>query len=231
MTEKSCVFDETGIFIKESKNRFLCEVKVNERITECYIPSSCRIDNFLELSNKEVLLSKNKSKNPRTQYRVVAVKHKRSYIILNTSISNLLIYNNLHLRRFSFLGSRKNALKEKMIGSYKADILIQSKGCDTIIEIKSIISPNHEAFFPTVYSQRAIDQLQQIKSLLAAGYNACYIFVSLNPYTKNLQINPAIKEYHALLNDCVQLGMVLKGYSCKCLNNKLSLTKEITVCL
>lgn len=231
MIENSCVFDKTGIFIRESKNRFLCEVKVNEQITECYIPSSCRIDNFLDLSNKEVLLSKNKSQNPRTQYRVVAVKHKRSYIIINTSISNLLVYDNLHLRRFSFLGPRKNALKEKMIGSYKADILIQNKFGNTIIEIKSIISPSHEAFFPTVYSQRAIDQLQQIKSLLSAGYNACYIFISLNPYTKTLQINPDIKEYHALLKECIQLGMVLKGYSCKFMNNKLSLTKEIAVSL
>ena len=45
-----CIGNETGTFIKESKNRFLCEVLVDKKITECYIPSSCRLDNFLELT-------------------------------------------------------------------------------------------------------------------------------------------------------------------------------------
>ena len=222
-------FNETGVFLRESKNRFLCEVMSKGSITECYIPSSCRLDNFLDLSGKEVILSKNKTKNSRTIYRVNAVKHKKSYIILNTSIANELIYNNLNLRRFSFLGPRKEAFKEKILGSYKTDIFIKDKVSGTIIEIKSIISTDNEALFPTVYSKRAIEQLQSIYTLLLQGYSACYFFISLNPYVNRIELNSDIKEYHALLNKCVQLGMVLKGYNCKLKDSELMLTKEIHI--
>ena len=45
-----------GIFIREQKNRFICEVMVEDEIIECYVPSSCRLDNFIDLHGKRVLL-------------------------------------------------------------------------------------------------------------------------------------------------------------------------------
>lgn len=40
----------TGTFVKELKNRFLCEVVISGIPTECYVPSSCHLSNFLELA-------------------------------------------------------------------------------------------------------------------------------------------------------------------------------------
>ena len=45
-----------GIFIQELKNRFLCEVLVNGETTVCYVPSSCHLSNFLDLTNKKVVV-------------------------------------------------------------------------------------------------------------------------------------------------------------------------------
>ena len=42
-----------GQFVRELKNRFLCEVVINGRVEECYIPSSCHLGNFLQLEGKE----------------------------------------------------------------------------------------------------------------------------------------------------------------------------------
>ena len=44
-----------GIFKKELKNRFLCLVEIDGEDTLCYIPSSCRLSNFIDLTGKEVL--------------------------------------------------------------------------------------------------------------------------------------------------------------------------------
>jgi DNA-binding sugar fermentation-stimulating protein len=228
--DKLSMFDKKGIFVKESKNRFLCEVIVDDRTVECYIPSSCRLDNFLQLSGRTVLLSRNKSNSSRTEYSVTAIPYKASYLLLNTSLSNKLIFENISSRRFSFIGTRNNILKEQKIGTYKADLLVAEK-TKTLIEIKSIITQSNDAIFPTVYSQRAIDQLRHIYDLLLSGYKACYFFVSLNPYVKNIKINSDIKEYHALLADCIKQGMVLKGYTCKLINNSLTITKEIPISL
>lgn len=225
---KLSMFDKEGIFVNESKNRFLCEVIVDGQTTECYIPSSCRLDNFLQLPGKTVLLSRNMSRSSRTEYSVAAISHKGSYILLNTSISNKLILDNINSRRFSFIGPRNNILKEQKIGAYKVDLLVDEK-IKTLIEIKSIITPSNNAFFPTVFSQRAIDQLEQIRYLLKRGYKACYFFVSLNPYVKSIRINSDINEYHALLNECIMQGMVLKGYSCKLIDDYFTISKVIPI--
>lgn len=221
-------YDEVGTFIRESKNRFLCEVLINGLATECYIPSSCRLDNFLELTGKQVLLLKTKSVNARTKYSLIAVPYKYSYIILNTSLSNRAIYDSLSSRRFSFLGVRKTVFAERSIDGYKADLFIESTP-GVIIEIKSLISLLSIATFPTVYSQRAINQLHELMRLSKSGYSICYFIVSLNPYVKEIQINPQLKEHNALLKDAQEHGIVLKAFCCEIISGTPSITKEIPI--
>ena len=62
-----------GQFVRELKNRFLCEVVIDGKVEVCYIPSSCHLSNFLQLEGKEVLLMPTVAKNSRTSFAVVAV--------------------------------------------------------------------------------------------------------------------------------------------------------------
>jgi len=165
-------------FLRELKNRFLCEVEVKGKLFECYVPSSCRLSNFLELDGKPVLLKQNISPKGRTKYALVAIPYKRSYILLNSSFANRVVEDNIHKRQFSFLEKRTIILKEYYIEDYKADLFVVDS--NTIVEIKSVISINEAAIFPKVYSERAIKQLTILKSLLQKGYKACYIIISLN---------------------------------------------------
>ena len=45
-----------GKFKEEIKNRFLCTVNINGANTICYIPSSCRLSNFINLTDRMVML-------------------------------------------------------------------------------------------------------------------------------------------------------------------------------
>ena len=92
-----------GIFIKELKNRFLCEVLIDGVSTVCYVPSSCHLGNFLDLQSKKVLLVRTQTPKSRTQYALFAIPYKRSQIILNTSMANFAVVNSLRGRRFSYL--------------------------------------------------------------------------------------------------------------------------------
>ena len=180
------------------------------------------------LSGKEVILVKTKTSGARTKYSVTAIPYKKSYIILNTSFSNRAVLKSLNSKKFSFLGSRKNVLSEQYIGNYKADIIISTEQ-KTIIEIKSVISLLPNANFPTVYSQRGIDQLYKLIGLMQVGYKVCYFIISLNPYVNQIHINSKITEYHALLISAQEQGMVLKAYGCKINNNLLKISKEIPI--
>ena len=157
-----------GQFVRELKNRFLCEVVINGRVEECYIPSSCHLGNFLQLEGKDVLLLPIAAKKSRTAFAVIAVKYKRSYIILNTSYANRLVEYAIQGRCLSYLGSRRNHAREKKIEDYKCDFYIEDT--NTVIEVKSIISTSNIGEFPTVYSERTLKQLYKIKDILRTGY-------------------------------------------------------------
>lgn len=218
---------KTGQFINESKNRFLCTVKIDGAEEVCYIASSCRLDNFIDLRGKSVLLARNKGTKGRTRYSVIGVKHKRSYIILNTSWANKAIDSSLLKRRFSFLGKRRDYRAEIDVCGYKADFYIPCS--KTIIEVKSVIATSDAAFFPTVYSERTLVQLKRIAELLDEGYKGYFIIVSLNPYVKAINLLQDT-EVVLQLNECIARGLIVKGFCCRLSADGLpQITSEIPV--
>lgn len=215
-----------GIFKRELKNRFLCEVQIDNDDVVCYVPSSCHLSNFLQLEGKKVLLVATKTIGSRTPYALFAVPYKRSYIILNTSMANRAFENSIQRRCFSFLGGRKDIIKEHTVDGYKTDLFLPVS--NTIIEIKSIISIEDRAIFPTVYSERTIYQLKTIYSMLLKGYRVCMAFVSLHPYVKNITID-SNTEFYTELVKCLDAGLILKAYTCRLQNDKVLIDKEICV--
>lgn len=200
-----------GVFIKELRNRFLCEVLVSGMSTVCYVPSSCHLGNFLTLQGKRVLLVPTSTPNTRTNYSLYALPYKRSYIVLNTSMANRAVEASLQRRQFSFLGKRRHFLTEHRIDKYKADLYIEDT--NTIIEVKSVLSLDEVAKFPTVFSERSLAQLDTLKEFLIHSYKIHYCIVSLNPYVKIIQIlsNTA---FWPMLSDCLSSGMTISGHSC-----------------
>ena len=202
-----------GTFKEETKNRFLCQVTIDGEDVECYIPSSCRLGNFIDMKGRTVLLKHNQAKDARTEYAVYAVKIKNEFILLNLSQANRIIEVALPKRRFSFLGLRKQIVREKRIGDYKSDLYIEDT--KTLIEIKSILSFQKTALFPTVYSERGIKQLVQLSSLLDEGFKVCYFFASFSHHVREIQINNGIEEYARLFNVCLEKGMTVYGITLK----------------
>jgi DNA-binding sugar fermentation-stimulating protein len=200
-----------GEFKEEIKNRFLCIVNINGSDTVCYIPSSCRLSNFIDLANRRVILRPIKNKNARTKYAVYAIKYGQGYVPLNLSDTNRLIEKSLKRRIFSFLGARKNIYREENIDGYKSDLYITDT--DTIIEIKSVLSFSKNALFPTVFSGRANRQLKSIMSLLENGHKVCYMLILMYSGTKSISINEQQTEYAELFNACVKKGMAVFAFS------------------
>ena len=223
-------FDEkyiTGIFLEELKNRFLCRVRVNHEDAICYIPSSCRLSNFLNLTGKVVLLRKNATSGSRTRYAVYAVKCGRQFLLVNLSEANRVVENEIGRRFFSFLGKRKFVSHEVNIDGYKSDLFIEDTG--TIIEIKSILSVEQTALFPTVYSERAVQQFRKLSKLLEDGYKVCYMFVSLNPKVESITINRSVPEFFEAFCDCINLGMEVCAVAVKLVNQNPTIHKRIKV--
>lgn len=200
-----------GTFQTEIKNRFLCNVNIAGEEVTCYIPSSCRLSNFIDMTGRMVLLRPIETPNARTPYAVYAVKYRKNFILLNLAQANRVIEAQIKRRYFSFLGIRKTVSREYKIGGYKADLFVHDT--KTLIEIKSTLSFSKEAVFPTVYSERSVKQLKEISRLLDDGYRACYILVSLNPCVKEIIISSEVEDYYKIFMECVEKGMTYCAFS------------------
>ena len=215
-----------GIFIKECKNRFICEVMVEDEAIECYVPSSCRLDNFIDLQGKRVLLLPTEAPTARTRYSLFAVPYKRNHILLNIGKVNSVIERDLNKRYFSILGKRSKVYREYKLGSYKSDLFINDS--KTLLEIKSVLSLEKSALFPTVFSQRTLDQLKEISALLDSGYNATLIIASLSPYVEMIQIDHSSPFYEAI-KPCVEKGMQLLAVSLHISQGEARIKKRISI--
>ena len=214
-----------GCFVNEKKNRFLCEVLIDGTLHECYIPSSCHLSHFVDLPGKTVVLKENKFPTSRTKYTVFGVKNGKEIVPLQLTISNQVILHSLNSQQFSFLGAREHVEKEKIIDGYKCDLFI--KDTKTIMEIKSIIDFSETAVFPSVYSERANNQLQALSRLLTCGYKVCYMFVSLSSSVQSICLNKTMTDFINPFYDCLEKGMLIKAYSVKMVDDGVLLHKEI----
>ncbi len=91
-----------GRFCKESKNRFLAMVEIN------------------------VLLVSTQAATARTRYAILAVKHDRHNILLNTSLSNKALFHYLQYHRNYYYGAESHIYAESCIDDYKADLFVES---------------------------------------------------------------------------------------------------------
>ena len=90
-------------------------MEIDSELIVCYVPSSYHLSNFLKLNQKEVLPVPTATPNSRTKYALFAVPYKKNYIVLNTSMANRAIEESLKSRLFSYLGKRKNVIKEHSV--------------------------------------------------------------------------------------------------------------------
>ena len=215
-----------GIFIKEQKNRFICEVMVEDETIECYVPSSCRLDNFIDLHGKRVLLLPTEAPNARTRFSLFAVPFKRNHILLNIGRVNSVVERDIKKRCFSSLGKRIEVHRECKIGAYKSDLFIENTR--TLLEVKSVLSLEKDAVFPTVFSQRALDQLTEISSLMDKGYNAALVIASLSPYVNQIQIDHATPFYKTI-RPCIEKGMQLLAVSLYIHQGEARIKKKIKI--
>lgn len=215
-----------GTFVEELKNRFLCSVRIDDKLVECYVPSSCRLGNFLELRGKQVLLVPTQSQKARTKYALLAIPYKKNHILLNTGLSNKIIAESIKRRYFSFIGKRNEIMREYCIDGYKSDLYV--KDSDTLIEIKSVISLNSTAKFPTVFSERSLIQLYQIYELLCKGHHAVFIITSLNPYVKKIYMDKDSKLYGAM-QPCLEKGMRLIAFSIGFSQEEIIIKKSLPI--
>lgn len=218
--------DTHGTFCYEIKNRFRCIVEVEGNEKLCYVASSSKLSNFIELAGANVLLLPKGKNASSTEYTLYAAEVANGRVLLELSLANTAIEEQLYRRYFSFLGKRKNIHREKTVDGYKADLYIEDT--DTLVEIKTVISPEKTATFPSVYSERSLTQLKKVLELLGKNHKVCYLFAILHPGIRKLKIDTNT-EFYKLFVQCVEAGMLYRACKLKTTENEISVEGIIDI--
>ncbi|MCI3918742.1 DNA/RNA nuclease SfsA [Paenibacillus sp. TRM 82003] len=200
-----------GVFIEECKNRFLCLVKIKKEEHLCYVASSAKLSNFVDLANKKVLLIKNKGTRTRTAYTLYAVKSELGYMVLNLSVANTLLLEVIRKEYSSNMSIQKEKFTQE---GYKSDHLVVSVP-PTIVEVKSILADKKAVRFPSVNGERSIRQLEALEAALLNGYQVRYCLVLLSSYVDHITLDANATDFNARLKKCIELGMGLETYRLK----------------
>ena len=97
---------------------------------------------------------------------------------------------------------------------------------NTVIEVKTILSDKREGRFPSSTSVRVKKQLSQILELLDKGYQVCYLFIVLNPTTKQVKLGDELKQ---IFEECIAKGMICKAYALKFFNESPVIHKCVKI--
>lgn len=213
-----------GVFIRELKNRFRCEVEVNNNINVCYVPASCRLSTFADFKGCNVILKKAKG-NTTLEYSLFGIEYDDNFILIDLKETNKIVSDSLLTEQFDYLGERNSFKKEMPFVDYRSDFYIED--IRTIIEVKSVITLNECSPVKIVYSDRNIRQLKRISNLLHEGYSVYYIFVAMCNMTKEITISNHESEFYTLFTQNINNGMKVKAYSILWTGEDCKLSEEI----
>lgn len=220
---------ETGIFIKECSNRFLCIVKIRNIEETCYMSSSSKLSHFIQLAGRQVLLIPNKGKEVKTKYTLFAVKNDIDYTLLNLCYVNKLLLNEFS-KQDSIYEKPGKILREKKVEQLlKVDFLIESSQ-KIIVEAKGILTENTTAYFPSVVKvDRAIHQLIKLKLLLEKGYHVHYYIVLMNKEIRYLVLNKEYSAFFQAFTECLQKGMRIFVFKTIWDKQNFSLVRDLSI--
>lgn len=192
-----------AIFIQENKNRFICTIEIKGKFYECYVPSSTRLSNYLNLDGKKVLVIRTNNPKSRTNFSLFALIQQKRLILLNLNLVNTYTKKWMYKNYSSF-----TIYPEKLVTkNYKADFYIEKKLSRKIVEVKALFCKGEELVYPKVKSDRLISQLFEIKTLLEDGFQVELLFVCLNKRISQVIISEKWENISNLFKECIEQGM------------------------
>ena len=81
-------------FIRNEGRRFKCWIEIDGKEELCYVASSSKLNHYLDIEDKEILVIENKSSQRKLKYRLFAVRANEEWIVLD-----LLLLNDVYKRQ------------------------------------------------------------------------------------------------------------------------------------
>ena len=135
-------------------NRFVLEVKINDRVVKAHLRDSGRLTELMNRGNVVLVREKIRKK---TQYEVFAIYDGSTPVIVNSSIHSAIGARILEMEGYKILK------KEVKVGNSRIDLLAEKDGEEILVEIKGCtLVKNKTALFPDAPTERGVRHVKKI---------------------------------------------------------------------
>ena len=185
-------------------NRFLVNVRLEEsnKVDTAFLHDPGRMKELL-LPNVRLMLRQPLNKrNRKTNWDVLAVFHKGSWITINSALPNFITKAALINGWIPELSNYSTIKPEIKYGNSRLDFLLTNEQDECYVEVKGVtLVEGTNALFPDAPTTRGTRHLQELIKIKASGKRAVVLFVSMRnesvPNNKSANAGVAV-EYDSI---------------------------------
>lgn len=167
---------------KERPNRFLVNLKpVNsEKIESAFLHDPGRMKELLYPNVKLLVRKPLSQKERKTKWDILAVEYENSWVVINSSLPNLVIKTALNNRWIPELQYFTEIKPEITIGKSRLDFLLTRNQEECFVEVKCVtLVENNRALFPDAPTTRGTRHLEELIELKEKGKRAIILFICM----------------------------------------------------
>ncbi|MEM3752785.1 MAG: DNA/RNA nuclease SfsA [Candidatus Bathyarchaeia archaeon] len=222
-----------GVF-KKRLTRFSAQVKVGEKIVECFLPNPGRLSELLFSGVRVVLKEARTADDRKTAYDLVGVYHDGKVVSIDARIPNKLVFEALRngdLPEFLVYTVIK---PEHYYGRAKFDFFLEGLGLKPcLLEIKSCtLVRDGVAMFPDAPTERGARHVLELVKALKNGYRTAVLFIIQRDdaymFTTNDETDP---KFRTTLREAHKWGVEVYAYSASFAKNRVWLNGKVEVVL
>ncbi|NHJ04076.1 MAG: DNA/RNA nuclease SfsA [Candidatus Heimdallarchaeota archaeon] len=167
---------------KDRPNRFLVNLKPlnSEKIETAFLHDPGRMKELLTPDVKLLIRKPLSHKNRKTKWDILAVEYECSWVVINSSLPNLVVKTALNNRWIPELQFYTKIKSEVSIGKSRLDFLLSRDQKECFIEVKGVtLVEGNRALFPDAPTTRGTRHLQELIELKGKGIRAIILFICM----------------------------------------------------
>lgn len=220
-----------GTFKKRYK-RFFADVIVGKETVVAHTANTGSMKTCLG-EDWPALLSYHDSPTRKLKYSFEMIFNGKTWIGINTSLTNLLAIEAIQNDAIPELLGYKNLKPEAKIGQSRIDILLSnSEEEQCYVEVKNVTlaDENGHCLFPDAVTERGQKHLRELLELKQKGIRTVMLYIVQREDVHSFKVDQTIDpEYAKLLKEVMKNGVEVLVYQCKLTPEEIVVHKKLKV--
>lgn len=221
----------SGIFLKRYK-RFFADIKVGDDVVVAHTANTGTMKTCLQ-EGWQALMSYHDSPTRKLKYSFEMINNGKSWIGINTSLTNTLAIEGIKLGVIKELQGYSEIKPEAKIGQSRIDILLsnsESEQCYVEVKNVTLIDNENNCLFPDAVTERGLKHLGELLELKKQGIRTVMLFIVQREDCEFFKIEQDIDRNYCLkLKEVIKEGVEVLVYQCRLSPEEIIVAKKLPI--